>query len=398
MAVFKVARCRSCGYRRNEPKPRKGPGPCSKCGGEVVYSENWHISYTHQGRKRVESVGSQKRMAEDKLGKVRTAIRERRHFDMAPATTWSRAVEQFTRWFKTNKKPHTQRMYRNSLRNLEPHFGDLTLDKITGGMVEEYKALRALEVTNSTVNRDLATLKRLMSLAKSWGLVEVNRVRDVELLPENKARLRYLTEDEIGRLFKACDDPSLEYHPKRKEWVKAKTPGRKLPHLRLAIQIALHTGLRKEGVLTLKWSEVDFDRDLITKEVKGGVTVHIPLTATLRAALLEYRAASKVVSTYVLPSPRKGGVPVDPKKGFYAALRRGRIDDFRFHDLRHTFATLFLRRTKDLYALKEILGHSDIKMTMRYAHILDEHKREAMEVFDRAQVTGQSAALRTEEG
>lgn len=378
MAVFKLAKC-SCGYLKNAPKPGKEAGACPKCSKPMRYLDNWYISYQVNGKKYVEAVGSQKRDAEAALGKIKGNIKEGRFFDKAPSTSWPKAVDLFRAWFQTNVKSHTVRMYENSLKVLGEHFERYTLDKISAPMVERFKSERASQVivlnegqpnetsrqiSAATVNRDLATLKRLFSLAEQWGLVEVNKIRKVRLLKENNARIRYLTADEEKRLLAKCTTP----------------------HLYLAVLIALNTGLRKEGIFTLRWSEVDFTHNKITKVVKGDKKVHIPLTAALREALLE-KKRDTVLSQFVLPSDRKqGSAYTDLKKSFAHALRAARIKDFRFHDLRHTFATNFLRRTKDINALREILGHSDLKMTMRYAHILDEHIKEAMETFEKGAV------------
>ena len=392
MAVFKRAKCISCNHIRNESKPKKTPDKCPKCADRMLYSDNWYISYQLFGKKYVQAVAPQKREAEVKLGKIKVDIREGRHFDVVPSTPWNKAVEQFRQWFEVNVKPHTQRMYENGLKNISPHFDRLTLDKITPPMVEQYKAMRSTEVKPATVNRDLSTLKRLFSLSEEWGLVETNRIRKVKLLRENNARLRFLIEDEIERLLKACKDNTEEYDLHKKKWKKIAKAEKKANgkatngnHLLwLAVQIALETGLRKEGVLTLKWSEIDFQRGLVGKQVKGDKTVHIPLTRRLTEILKTHKNESKVLSAYVLTSPRNHDRPiVDLKKGFHAALGRAKITDFRFHDLRHTFATHFLRNTKDFRALQEILGHSDYRMTLRYSHVLDDHKREAMEAFER---------------
>lgn len=381
MGVFKIEKCPTCLYNRRESNPGEN-GACPKCGQTMRFSDNWHISYSIMGRKKVESVSPKKSVARDALAKVRVQIREGRFFDKVPSTPWREAVRQFRGWFQVNTAPATARMYENSLKALEPHFSRYSLDRITPQMVEHFKALRAAEtkavpdgdgvrevpITSATVNRDLATIKRIFSLSEQWGLVETNRIRRVKLLRENNDRIRFLTQDEIGALLSECNTPQL----------------------RLAVQIALNTGLRKAGVMSLRWTEIDFPRKLITKTVKGEKRVHIPLSSELERELHRYRASEKILSQYVLPAKVGGGHLFDLKKGFQGALRRAKIEDFRFHDLRHTFASWFLMRTGDLKALQEILAHSDIKTTMRYAHLLDEHKHRAMEKFSnhRSEIRG----------
>lgn len=383
MAVFKIEKCPECRYQRNEPRPKNNL-PCPVCGTKMKYLDNWYISYQVLGKKKVESVGPQKRLAEDALGKIRVDIREGRYFNMVPETPWNTVVEKFRAWAKISVKPNTLRMYENSIKTLTPYFEDYTLDKITAPMVEMFKSERMAQsktiqkgnkrietgkaITPATVNRDLATLKRLFSLAEDWGLVEVDRIRKVKLLSEKEQkREAFLKENEMDRLLSECQHA---------------------PHLHLAVLIALNTGLRKNSILTLKWSEIDFQHRRITKVVKGGKKLHIPLESELARVLSTYKSGQKIMSKYVIPSLTKQGQPLSTlSKSFKAALRRAgitkRVSDFRFHDLRHTFASHFIMRTGDLKALQDILGHEDIKTTMRYAHLLDEHKHRAMEQFSR---------------
>lgn len=360
MAVFKKELCKSCNYNRNESAPKKEKGKCPKCGGETYYSENWYMSFKHNGKKTVKSIGPQKRLAQDAYGKAKADIRENRHFNKAPSIPWRKAVDQFKEWIEVNLSDHTKRSYKHTLNLLNPYFENYTLDNITPIMVEQYKRVRAAKVMPGSVNNEIAIIKRLFSLSEEWGFIEINLLRKVKLLKLNNARTRFLTENEIDNLLKYC---------------RRKT-------LRMAVQIALNTGLRKEGVLTLKWQEVDFQRNMISKITKGGKVVHIPLNLTLREALIAYKKKCKVLSPYVLPGYKLNKPLTSTKESFSAALKKAGITDFHFHDLRHTFASHFLMRTKDIKSLQEILGHSDLKMTMRYSHLLKEHLTAAMDMFD----------------
>lgn len=375
MAVFKVEKCGACQYKRNVPKPKE-PGACPRCGAPMKYSENWYLSYQVHGRKYLKAVGPQKRLAEDALGKIRAEIREGRHFNRITETPWPTAVEQFQSWLQVNVKPSTKISYESCLRNLEPHFSRHTLNKITPHMIEQYKAARSSQVSNSTVNRDLATIKRIFSLSLKWGLVEVDKIRTVSLLTENKARERFLSLEEIERLKKAI--------------VMSKSP-----YLQLAVIISLETGLRRSGVLSLKWSEIDFKTGTITKVTKGDKEVRIPITGRLRTVLQEYKAGRKILSQYVL-SDDAGGHPKNLRTSFRTALTEAKIKNLRWHDLRRTFGSHFIMATKDLVALQTLLGHSDFSVTKKhYAHLIDEHLVNAMKTFEEA-VTFQSPKQKTD--
>jgi integrase len=306
------------------------------------------------------------------LAKTKVEIREGSHFDHVKDISWNAAVILFREWIQTNVAPKTRESYENSLKIMAPYFDKLTLNQITAELVEDFKRDRLKKglsprtekngVSNSTLNRDLATLKRLFSLCVEWGKIEVNRIAKVKKMKENDARTRFLTEPEIHTLLSNC----------RQEW------------LRMAVQIALKTGLRKDAVLSLQWSEIDFKGRLIEKKGKGGKTVKIPMTGSLLHFLSEYRAGQKVMSRYVIPSPSDPNKPihVTVHEPFDKAVADSKIENFRFHDLRHCFATNFLRRTGDMNTLRKILGHSSAQMTQRYAHVLDETMREQMDKFD----------------
>jgi integrase len=150
----------------------------------------------------------------------------------------------------------------------------------------------------------------------------------------------------------------------------------------MAVTLALETGLRIHGCLTLLWSEIK--DGIIVKKVKGGTVVRVPVTNTLREALDEYRRDSRVMSKYVIPSPVNPSkhMGTDANFGFATALKNAGIEDFHFHDLRHTFATHFLMRGGDIRVLQELLGHSNITMTMKYTHVIDSYKQSQMRNFD----------------
>lgn len=382
MAIFKISKCDKCQYKHNVSKSVEEK--CPRCGDDMRCLENWYISYQLKGKKYVEAVAPQRREAEAALGKKKAAIRENRFFDMKKSDiNWSEGKKRLEGTYP-GLAADTVRMYKNSLKMLEAHgLNKYTLNQIEEDIdiVNDYIADRQDgAATNSTINRDLATLKRIAKLCKLYELHT-----EIELLPENEARTRFLTEAEQKSLIDACESKEQ----------------------RLKIIIALNTGLRKKGVIHMQRSDINFDTGIITRTVKGGKKVHIPMTDELISEFKscfaqqdeERRANGRNVSSlWVFPSPHNPGKPVrsDNHRSFRNICIRAGIDiitlpngklssTFRFHDLRHTFASWFLMRTGDLKTLQELLGHSDIKLTMRYAHLLDEHKREAMKKFEDAQ-------------
>jgi integrase len=376
--VYRVRYCKECRYQKKDSKPKKIPGVCPKCGTPLVYLKNWYFQYQYRGRRYPQVGGPTKEVAEAALQRKLLDIYEKKHgIDRDPETPWGTAKKEFLAWAKTHLKPGSYDMYCNSFNNIEriePSFKRMTIDELESGDVERYtrkrietkrgngKNVEGIKVSPATVNREIATIKRLLSWAteQSPKLLIKNRTEDVKLLKEPRGRIRFLTEEEQKALLDQC----------------------KTAHLRMAVVIALETGLRRHGCMTLKWA--DMDDKFIRKSVKGSTLVTIPITNTLREALSEYKRKSVVMSKYVIPSPVNPSthLRVDSDIGFEKALENAGIKDCRFHDLRHTFATMFLMRTSDIRALQEILGHSDIKMTEKYTHVAKDHLEKLMDKFD----------------
>ena len=404
MSVYKMEKCPECDYKREEARPKKKANPCPQkdCTGTMSYSAKWYIKFYSNGKRYVEAVSPSKDIAKKILTKRKNDVYEERNFNKAPSTPWNKAVKEFKtlllgKDFKEGDKPTrskgadlalgTKNMYTHSLRVLTLHFGRYTLDQITQKMVEDYKIHRREDgMALASINRELGTLKRLYSLCDSWSFIEDNPakrtglkfIREVKQYRENNARDRTLADDEVEQLLDICLKGGT-YKDNGKKKIMLPNPA-----LHLAISIALETGLRKHGCHSLRWREVDFKEGFIKKVVKGNKEVIIPLTDKLTAILKEYKAESKVISLYVIPSTRNIGSAVgDLKSAFRVALKIAGIKDFRFHDLRHTFATNFLRRTGNIKVLQEILGHSKITQTERYAHVLKDHLREAMDEYER---------------
>lgn len=139
-------------------------------------------------------------------------------------------------------------------------------------------------------------------------------------------------------------------------------------HLTPVVLLAMNTGLRRGELLSLQWSDVDLEAKVITVQAgnaKNGRQRHLPLN----------KEALSVITRWARQSNEQGRVfePRDTKKGWNALLDAAHIANFRFHDLRHHFASKLVMVGVDLNTVRELLGHSDIKMTLRYAHLAPEH-------------------------
>ncbi len=198
-------------------------------------------------------------------------------------------------------------------------------------------------------------------------MVEVEaskRVHRVKLLEEQNARLRYLAKDECDRLIEVCDK-----------------------HLKPIVIAALHTGMRKGEILGLKWDNVDLKHGFILLDrTKNGERREIPISQTLKSVL--QGIIRRLDVPFVFYDTETGKPFRNVQRSFNSALKRAKISDFRFHDLRHTFASQLVMAGIDLTTVRELLGHKTLTMTLRYAHLAPSHKVKALEILNET-LTGQ---------
>jgi len=254
-------------------------------------------------------------------------------------------------------KPRTRANYRGHILVLGAHFTDRYIDEIRKTHIAEFVAERKRDgLKTPTIRRYLATLSSLFSFAERSGWLNQNPLArfDKRSLPEAQPRTRFLSKEEYRRLLSASK-----------------------PHLKPIIEMAVETGLRSEELLGLRWEQVDLER----REVRLTVTK----SKQPRVVPLSDRAVAIFVATarigdcaYVFTNPRTGNRYKTVKRAFQTACRRSEIEDFRFHDLRHTFASWAVQNGADLYRLSRILGHSTLQMTTRYAHLATEQLHEVI--------------------
>lgn len=238
-------------------------------------------------------------------------------------------------------------------------FGDKKLSEITTTDIDDFKLIRLREVKPATVNRSLSVLRHLINMAKRWKKYHgENPVSIVGLLEENNQIERILTLEEEEKLLDAC-----------------------ISYLKPIIMMALNTGMRRGEILNLKWSDIDLNINLITvnqTNSKGKKARKVYINSTLKKILLELKIRSGGNDYVFLDNE---GQPLrEIKNGFKAACRRAGIQGLRFHDLRHTAATRMVESGASIVAISRILGHSDIKTTMRYTHP-EESVKDALETL-----------------
>ena len=323
----------------------------------------WWIRYAGiDGRITRESSGSTRfRDAEALLIQRRNDIKEGKQPEVKRISnhTFNELGEQYKRWAERQRSYRSKQGFINQLVDA---FGNLPLRRFNSMLVEQFQTERT-QMGNkpATVNRLVATLKHMFSKAVEWDMVEeatLKRIRKAKLLEENNRRLRYLSKEQCQRLIDVCDK-----------------------HLRPIVICALNTGMRKGEILKLRWDNVDLKHGFILLELtKNGERREIPINNTVKQALMS--VTRRVDVPYVFFDPTTGKPYQDIKRSFNTACRRAKIRDFRFHDLRHTFASHLVMAGWDITTVKELLGHKTLTMTLRYSHLAPSHKVKALEVLD----------------
>jgi integrase len=243
-----------------------------------------------------------------------------------------------------------------------------------------------------TVNRDMVALKAMLSKAVEWNFLEKNPLSNMKRAKAaDNSRVRYLSPDEEKQLFAALDQREADGRAARirfNEWRRQRHldpfPGiadsNYIDHLKPLVLLALNTGLRRGELFSLEWRDIDFLHNRLTVRAaasKGAKIRHIPLNANSRDALKRWQ---KQPGDSVLVFPGKKGNRLD---NISAAWRKlitdAEVEDFTFHDLRHDFATKTLKAGADIVTVSKLLGHSDLKMTLRYSHVTDETLTAAVE-------------------
>jgi integrase len=250
------------------------------------------------------------------------------------------------------------------MNNLRAFFGDRTLADITPKLIVAYKNKRYEDgKAPATINRELANLKKAFNLAlREWEWCHQNPVTRVSMEKENNKRDRWLSEKEESQLLTAC-----------------------APWLHDLVTFALHTGMRMGEILELTWRGVDLTRRTVTVlRSKNGERRTIPVNETVLRVLKEKAKVRSLASDLVFCS--KAFTPMESghlRRSFRLALSKVKIEEFHFHDLRHTFATRLVQAGIDLYKVQQLLGHKSPIMTQRYAHHYPESLRDGVEILDR---------------
>jgi integrase len=310
------------------------------------------------------------------------AIREGRHFKHAEANkrTVAEMLDRYTqdvlptKGKQKNTQVHQVDYWRTELG---PYLlADLTADRIAKARDKLAKSkTRRGPMQPATVVRYLAALSHVCTVAmKEWGWLDDNPCRKVTKPKEPRGRVRFLSDDERTRLLDACRQSSN-------------------PFLYTAVVLALSTGARRMEILSLTWSQVDLDRRVaVLHDTKNGERRVLPLAGPA-LSLLRERAKVRPTDTDLLfpgNTRRKADgtlgeiKPVDLVFSFQNAMKEAGIENFRWHDLRHSAASYLAMNGASLAEIAEVLGHKTLAMVKRYAHMSEPHTAGVVERMNKA--------------
>lgn len=296
-------------------------------------------------------------------------------------------------WFKAHHKGHEKTQHTLS-NNFDPIMSQ-RLDAITGRDLEQIRT-GWMQAGNkpSTVNRKMGSISGVFSRAVEWEYIDTHPLAKLKQLKvDSKGVIRYLAADETKRLRDALDARQDEMRAERESANTWRTDRHKEPmpsllelpftdHLKPMVLISLNTGMRRGELFDLKWSAVNFDTKTITvagATTKTSDTRHIPMNKETIGVLEAWKKqVSK--SPYVFPG-QGGGRFEDVKSAWLKLLERAQIEGFRWHDMRHDFASRLVMAGVPLNTVRDLLGHADIKMTLRYAHLAPGTKAAAVELI-----------------
>lgn len=309
---------------------------------------------------------------------------------LAAASSLERFLEEdYGPWVTVNRKTGAETLAR--IKATFAEFLAVPIVELGTARMERWRTGRLQAgVTAATVNRDIASLRSVLSRALDWGSLTTHPLAKFKAVKvDHLAIVRYLSPQEEKRLRAAL---AARDHSRRKarasanRWRRVRdyptlTPfGRYTDHVTPLVLLALNTGLRRGELLALRWADVDLTGASLAvrgADAKTGETRHVPLNSDIVTVLKAWRGTDER-GGYVFAM--SNGKAIDgTKTSWLGVAKAAGLTDFRFHDLRHSFASKLVQRGVDLNTVRELLGHADLKMTLRYAHLAPAVKAAAVE-------------------
>jgi len=341
----------------------------------------YYVSYQSSGGRQVRrSLQTRdKVIARQRVAKLELDRHEAALFGKEPSRSFR---ELMVIYLEAKQKSRGFTRLKDAAKPLLEYFGDSDITQLKESHVEKYVTWRLKGVSSGTVRREVGMLSAAFNHAKKkhhWRID--NPCVGADKPKEPKGRVRFITRSEAQRLIQAARCPlDAKGQPLPDQY--------RSPVLPDFIELALNTGCRKQELLGLKWEDVYFSTRLLRlAQTKGGEWQTVPIADEARQLLvrrMRLRDQLCPQSPWVffhesaMVNTKVGDRVKDLKKSFRAACERAAINDFRIHDLRHTFASWLVAEGVALFEVSKLLRHSSIKMSERYAHLAPDHLHQAV--------------------
>jgi len=335
-----------------------------------IDSPYWWVSFITAGggRTRRSTGTANRKEAEALLAKWRLEAHRVRQWDEEPIRTFDELMLSYVRATSAEKRAAERDRY--SLKRLFPFFSGRELNVLGPLDIRDYiNSRKADGVGPGTINKEVGLLSAAINYARREWDWDIPNPAANRKLKEPEGRVRWISRAEALSLIRAAEsEPTAA-------------------HLADFIRLALHTGCRKSELLGLEWKRVDLQAALIHLEAehtKAGRRRSIPMNSEARAAIINrarFRAQHCPISRWVFC--REDGSRIQAvKRSFATACRRAAIEDYHIHDMRHTCAAWLVSAGVPLAEVRDLLGHSSVKMTERYAHLAPENVRAAVALLE----------------
>lgn len=278
--------------------------------------------------------------------------------------TLSEAIERYCKYvlpeIKKSRREHIIAWWEKtlghlSLKDLHPSLFVEIRDKLLHEDIEGKKRAPA------TVVKYLATISHILSICIEWQWLETNPLSKISKPSLPKGRTRFLDENERRALLFKCEES-------------------KNPYLYIIVILGIATGMRRSEILNLTWPDVDFERDrIVLKETKNGEVRILPLVGFVKDLLNELKKTREIISPFLFPG-KDPSRPIDFRSAWEVAVRGAGLNDFKFHDLRHSFASYCVMNGSSLNEVADLLGHKGglQSITRRYCHLSDAYRKDVV--------------------
>jgi len=322
----------------------------------------WYVDYVADGKRHRQKHGRDKKLARLYLGEIELQI-AREELRLPTDIAIEKFFESFLSYIEQHLSPKSVERYKSVIGNFKKFLTRSKplsmLSRVSPQVIEDFKTWRLRKVTKVTINHDLKMLASMFNWAAKRNYIKRNPAKEVERFRVELKQARFFSREEIRLILESSSD-----------------------HMRPIYMILLHTGMRKGELANLEWRDVDFERGVIKIIPKAGWTPkgkrgrEIPINEELLPVLLKLKAGSKGghVVEKTNDKPYNRGLWLNFKR----LSRKLGIEDVNIHTFRHTFASYLVMSGVDLVTVKELLGHTEITMTMRYAHLVPSHKTAAV--------------------